>query len=137
MTKMMVLAATRQPKKRNRALYYNYTSRNVMGHVLLLVVMQLYEYNSEGNGMTLGSLFVVQTVLVEQLKELTGSLGGGDSVVALQVKLVECINLGSLLAQLSQSSLKQVSISVNKVVTDSVGSQECTYRTGVTWKSVP
>lgn len=122
---------------RNRALYYNYTSRHVMGHVLLLVVMQLYEYNSEGNGMTLGSLFVVQTVLVEQLKELTGSLGGGDSVVALQVKLVECINLGSLLAQLSQSSLKQVSISVNKVVTNSVGSQERTYRTGVTWKSVP
>lgn len=103
-TKTTMVLTTIKLTKSEEALYYYNTSRHAKGHVLILVVMQLYEYKSESNGMTFVSLFVVLTVLVEQLKELTGSLRRSDSVVALQVKLVECINLSPLLTQLGQSS---------------------------------
>jgi len=82
-------------------------------------------------------LFVFLSVLVEQVKELGLSLGSGDSMVGLQVKLVEFGSLGSLLTQLTQSSTQQGSVSLDKVITHKVSSYKGRDGQRVTGEAVP
>lgn len=69
-------------------------------------------------------LLVSLAVLVKQVVETQVSFLGSVSVVSLQVKLMERVSLSSLLSQLKQSSLQQMSISLHKVITYEVATKE-------------
>lgn len=86
---------------------------------------------------TMHQSFVGTAVLVQQVVELGRSLWGSDSVVRVQVELVENSRLFSLVTQLVQSSVQQFSVSFDKMVHHGVASNENADGQNVSGHSVP